>query len=121
MTSHPFVNAGMALAFTVATGLTTAQSAAVKVEGAWARSTVQGQKGTGAFMNITAKAGTRLVGVFIKAPVPFWPCTVARAHAPSTLTAALCAVTNPQATVKAIVKPVFTSKCNVMFRFWIFG
>ena len=63
MTSHPFVNAGMALAFTVATGLTTAQSAAVKVEGAWARATVQGQKGTGAFMNITAKEGTRLVGV----------------------------------------------------------
>ena len=40
-----------------------AQAAAVKVEGAWARATVQGQKGTGAFMNITAKEGTRLVGV----------------------------------------------------------
>jgi copper(I)-binding protein len=63
MTSHLFVKAGLALAFTVATGLTAAQSAAVKVEGAWARATVQGQKGTGAFMNITAKQGTRLVGV----------------------------------------------------------
>ncbi len=44
-------------------GLASAQPAAVKVEGAWARATVQGQKGTGAFMNITAAQGTRLVGV----------------------------------------------------------
>jgi copper(I)-binding protein len=43
--------------------LVSAQPAAVKVEGAWARATVQGQKGTGAFMNITAVQGTRLVGV----------------------------------------------------------
>jgi copper(I)-binding protein len=40
-----------------------AQVPAVNVENAWARATVQGQKGTGAFMNITAKEGTRLVGV----------------------------------------------------------
>ncbi|TAG32838.1 MAG: copper chaperone PCu(A)C [Polaromonas sp.] len=40
-----------------------AQTAAVKVEGAWARATVQGQKGTGAFMSLTAKQGTTLVGV----------------------------------------------------------
>ena len=40
-----------------------AQDAAVKVDGGWAKATVQGQKGTGAFMNITAKEGTRLVGV----------------------------------------------------------
>jgi len=40
-----------------------AQPAVVKVEGAWARATVQGQQGTGAFMNITAAQGTRLVGV----------------------------------------------------------
>ena len=40
-----------------------AQTAAVKVEGAWARATVQGQKGTGAFMSLTAKDGTSLVGV----------------------------------------------------------
>jgi copper(I)-binding protein len=38
-------------------------SANVDVKDAWARATVPGQKGTGAFMNITAKAGTRLVGV----------------------------------------------------------
>ncbi len=44
-------------------GLVSAQPAAVKVEGAWARATVQGQKGTGAFMSITAAQGTRLVGV----------------------------------------------------------
>ncbi len=43
--------------------LTWAQPAAVKVDGAWARATVQGQQGTGAFMNITATEGTRLVGV----------------------------------------------------------
>ena len=38
-----------------------AQSAAVQVEGAWARASVQGQKGTGAFMRLTAKDGARLV------------------------------------------------------------
>ena len=63
MTSHFLVKAGLTIAFTVTCGMVAAQSAAVKVEGAWARATVQGQKGTGAFMNITAKAGTRLVGV----------------------------------------------------------
>jgi len=63
MTSHLFKKAGLALAFTLATGLAAAQAPAVKVEGAWARATVPGQKGTGAFMNITAKKGTRLVGV----------------------------------------------------------
>ena len=35
----------------------------VDVKDAWVRSTVQGQKGTGAFMNITAKDGATLVGV----------------------------------------------------------
>ena len=40
---------------------TWAQTAAVKAEGAWARASVQGQKGTGAFMRLTAKDGTRLV------------------------------------------------------------
>ena len=63
MTLHLLVKTGLTIAFTVACGLVAAQSAAVKVEGAWARTTVQGQKGTGAFMNITAKEGTRLVGV----------------------------------------------------------
>ena len=63
MTPHLFARAALAVAFTIATGLASAQTTAVKVEGAWARATVQGQKGTGAFMNITAKAGTRLVGV----------------------------------------------------------
>lgn len=40
-----------------------AQNAAVKVEGAWARATVQGQKGTGAFMSLTARDATQLVGI----------------------------------------------------------
>ena len=38
-----------------------AQTAAIKVEGAWARASVQGQKATGAFMRLTAKDGARLV------------------------------------------------------------
>ena len=37
-------------------------NAQVQVENAWARATVQGQKATGAFMKITAKDGSRLVG-----------------------------------------------------------
>ncbi len=40
-----------------------AQTAAVKVEKAWARATVQGQKGSGAFMSLTASEGTKLVGL----------------------------------------------------------
>jgi periplasmic copper chaperone A len=35
----------------------------LKVQQAWIRATVVGQKGTGAFMRLTSKAGTRLVGV----------------------------------------------------------
>lgn len=35
----------------------------VEVKDAWVRSTVQGQKATGAFMKITAKEGTQLVAV----------------------------------------------------------
>lgn len=38
-----------------------AQSAAVDVQGAWARATVQGQKATGAFMKLTAKDNAKLV------------------------------------------------------------
>ena len=35
----------------------------VSVQSAWARATVQGQKATGAFMTLTSKTDTRLVGV----------------------------------------------------------
>lgn len=35
----------------------------VQVEGAWARATVAGQKSTGAFMRITARSATTLVGI----------------------------------------------------------
>ncbi|MFC5521563.1 DUF1775 domain-containing protein [Polaromonas jejuensis] len=35
----------------------------VDVQGAWVRSTVAGQKGSGAFMTVTARTATRLVGV----------------------------------------------------------
>ncbi len=44
-------------------GLGSAWAQAVDVQGAWARGTVQGQKATGAFMTLTAKESTRLVGV----------------------------------------------------------
>ena len=40
-----------------------AQTQTVDVKDAWVRSTVPGQKGTGAFMKLTAKEGTKLVGV----------------------------------------------------------
>ena len=35
----------------------------IDVKNAWVRSTVPGQMGTGAFMNITAREGSRLIGV----------------------------------------------------------
>ncbi len=51
------------LSMLLACSLSLAQAPAVKVEGAWARATVQGQRGTGAFMNLTAPQSLRLVGV----------------------------------------------------------
>ena len=39
-----------------------AHAQAVDIKNAWARTTVPGQKGTGAFMTITAKEGLKLVG-----------------------------------------------------------
>ena len=50
-----------ALIAALAAGSAFAQTAAVKVEGAWARASVPGQKGTGAFMKLTAKDGAKLV------------------------------------------------------------
>lgn len=41
----------------------TIASAQVDITDAWVRATVQGQKATGAFMNLTAKTDSRLVGV----------------------------------------------------------
>lgn len=49
------------LAAALASAPAGAQNAAVKVEGAWARASVQGQRATGAFMRLTAKDGARLV------------------------------------------------------------
>jgi copper(I)-binding protein len=48
---------------TTTTAAKPAAKAAVQVEGAWARATVPGQSGTGAFMSLTAAQTTRLVGV----------------------------------------------------------
>ena len=42
---------------------TTALAQTVEVKGAWARATVQGQKASGAFMQLTAKDATQLVSV----------------------------------------------------------
>jgi len=39
------------------------QTTGIEVKDAWVRTSVQGQKATGAFMNITAKDGAKLVGV----------------------------------------------------------
>ena len=57
-------SASLAVITTVAS-LAFAQTPSVNVEvkDAWVRSTVHGQKGTGAFMKITAKDGAKLVGV----------------------------------------------------------
>ena len=67
MTSVKFSNTirAISIAASLAWGCTTAlaQTAAVKVEGAWARATVPGQMGPGAFMSLTAKEGTTLIGV----------------------------------------------------------
>lgn len=52
---------GLALAGAAAASAL-AQTAPVKIEGAWARATVQGQKGTGAFMKLTAPEGAKLIG-----------------------------------------------------------
>lgn len=51
------------LAFIAAWGGAVWAQAAVKVEGGWARATVQGQQATGAFMKLTAPQATRLVSV----------------------------------------------------------
>lgn len=52
------------LAFFLAVSLmgAAAHAQTVEVRDAWARSTVPGQKASGAFMKLTAKEGTRLVG-----------------------------------------------------------
>lgn len=51
----------IALAF--ASLSTAAVAQAVDVKGAWARATVQGQMASGAFMQLTAKEGSKLVGI----------------------------------------------------------
>ena len=54
-----------AIALVLCTSLvsTGAFAQAVDVQGAWARATVQGQMASGAFMKLTAKEGTKLVGI----------------------------------------------------------
>lgn len=63
MTSARFPKTALAFSLLLGSMAALAQAPAVQVDGAWARATVQGQKGTGAFMSLTAKDATRLVGV----------------------------------------------------------
>lgn len=56
MNLKPFLAAAAALL------VATAQAQSVDVKDAWARATVPGQKATGAFMKLTSKDGSRLVG-----------------------------------------------------------
>ena len=52
-----------AIATSALTTTTPVWAQSVDVKAAWARATVQGQKATGAFMTLTAKNGTKLVGI----------------------------------------------------------
>jgi copper(I)-binding protein len=63
MTSAKFSKAVLAFSLALGSMAAMAQTAAVQVDGAWARATVQGQKSSGAFMSLTAKDGAQLVGV----------------------------------------------------------
>jgi copper(I)-binding protein len=63
MTSTTFRKTALAFSLVLACTAALAQSSTVTVEGAWARATVQGQRGTGAFMSLTAKEATQLVGI----------------------------------------------------------
>ena len=51
-----------AMALAAATLSAFAAGEPVEVQNAWARATVKGQMATGAFMTLTAKEGTKLVG-----------------------------------------------------------
>ena len=51
------------LAIIAALASSAALAQTVEVKDAWVRTTVQGQKATGAFMKLTAKDGAKLVGV----------------------------------------------------------
>jgi copper(I)-binding protein len=63
MTSGKFSKTIFSFSLLLGSMAALAQAPAVQVDGAWARATVQGQRGTGAFMSLTAKDATRLVGV----------------------------------------------------------
>lgn len=57
------VSLSVLLASTLAAFSALAQAPAVQVEGAWVRATVPGQRGSGAFMKLTAPQGLKLVGI----------------------------------------------------------
>ena len=63
LTSTALLASVVALAaMTTGTALAQAADPAITIKDAWVRTTVPGQKATGAFMKITAKEGMRLVG-----------------------------------------------------------
>jgi copper(I)-binding protein len=64
--NHLFLSKPLAVlcvlgASVLVSGTAWAQAAHVQVDGAWARASVQGQTGTGAFMRLVSKENTRLV------------------------------------------------------------
>ncbi|AEG94756.1 copper chaperone PCu(A)C [Ramlibacter tataouinensis] len=52
----------LGLSFALAAGAASAAGDIVQVDGAWARTSVQGQRGSGAFMRLTAREPLTLVG-----------------------------------------------------------
>ncbi|MES2415832.1 MAG: copper chaperone PCu(A)C [Pseudomonadota bacterium] len=63
MKTYNAFKSGILAALLALGGNSFAQTTPVKVDKAWARATVQGQRGTGAFMNLTASEATKLVGI----------------------------------------------------------
>lgn len=60
---NKFLCAGTLALATMAAALAQPAAPAVRVDGAWARASVQGQTGTGAFMALTAREPLKLVAV----------------------------------------------------------
>jgi periplasmic copper chaperone A len=61
MNTTKTIFSGLLATFIAGAAWAQAAAPAVQVEGAWARASVQGQKGTGAFMKLTAKESLKLV------------------------------------------------------------
>ncbi|WP_442957754.1 copper chaperone PCu(A)C [Polaromonas sp.] len=62
MKLNVLITAALAALSALCVAGTSAHAQTIEVKDAWIRTSVQGQKGTGAFMKITAKEGAKLVG-----------------------------------------------------------